>query len=369
MFFYINIIISIIGLIIATYTDLKERIVPNKLNFSLAIIGLLIHLIWSIYSNSIYPIAISIIGLCFGFFFAWILWKIGVFAGGDVKLFMGLGALNPFTPALLNIGLFTNISIPIFPITLFLYSLIGFLPYGLFVIITKLFKKKKEREIIFAELKENSIKGIHVALFVAFIHLIFLTYLNFLGPIIEIITLILFGIILHKLGDKRNIVEFLFLIAAIIINGALYIQLFLATAVVIIFLYGTLKLLLSSRILLSSEVKISDLEEGMIPGFSLIKKGKKVVEVEGLSLKKIINYTIKGKANKIISEDNEIVSANKARGLTKEEIKELKKLNKKKLIKDKIKIKESMPFVPTMLISYILCLILGDFLILILMGL
>lgn len=369
MFFYISIIISLIGLVIATYTDLKERIVPNKLNFSLAIIGLLLYSAWSIYEQSFYPIALSILGLCFGFFFGWILWKLGVFAGGDVKLFMGLGALNPFTPALISSGLLTNLSVPVFPITLFLYSLIGFFPYGLFVIIKKLLEKEKQRKIIFEDFKKNSISGVHAALLIAFIHLIFLIYFPQINILIQIIVIIIAGLLLQKIGEKKNIIEFGILIIGVYTDAFLFIQLFLASAIIILFLYGLLKLFLSSRILLNEEVKISELEEGMIPQNSLIKKGNKVIEVEGISIKKIINYTLKGKSTQILSEKNEIISANKARGLTDEEIAELKKLYKKGLIKNKLRIKESMPFVPTILISYILCLILGDFLIILMVSL
>jgi prepilin signal peptidase PulO-like enzyme (type II secretory pathway) len=55
-----------------------------------------------------------------------------------------------------------------------------------------------------------------------------------------------------------------------------------------------------------------------------------------------------------------IVSATKARGFTEEELEELRKLAKKGLIGKRISVKESMPFVPTMLLGYGFCLLLGD---------
>lgn len=370
MFFYISIIISIIGLLIATYTDLKERIVPNKLNFSLAIIGLILYGTQSILIFDITPFLLSVIGLIFGFVFGWILWKLGVFAGGDVKLFMGLGALNPFTPALINTGLLTNSSIPIFPITLFAYSLIGFLPYGLFVILSKAIKKKKERKIILSELKKKIISGIRISISLAFIYTLFITFFPQTHFIFQLIAILITGLIIHRLSEKiRNTLEFIILILGILTDAFVFLQSFLAISIMMTFLFGTLKLLLSSRILLCEEIRISDLKEGMIPQKSLIKKGKKIIEIDGLSTKKIFSYILSGKAKDIISEKNEIISANKARGVTNEEIKILKKLAKEKLIKNKMMIKDSMPFVPAMLISYILCLILGDFLILFLGGL
>ena len=62
----------------------------------------------------------------------------------------------------------------------------------------------------------------------------------------------------------------------------------------------------------------------------------------------------------MLAPKKEIVSARKARGLTDEEIKEVKKLAAKGLIPKKLLIKESMPFVPTMLLGYLLCIAIGD---------
>jgi len=306
----------------------------------------------------------------FGFFFGWVLWKLGVFAGGDVKLFMGLGALNPFTPALLKIGLLTNLSLPIFPITLFLYSLVAFLPYAIFIIILKLFQKEKERKIIFKELKESSISGIIFAILISFIHITFLIFFSWISIIIPFLVLILIGALFQKLNKKiKTILSIIILIVGFLLNPILFSQTFLASAASILILYGIIKLLLSSRILLVETIKIKDLEEGMIPQKSLVKVGKKIIETDGLSINKLIKYSLNGKIAEVLNEKNQIISANKARGLTIEEIKILKTLSAKKLIKSTIHIKDSMPFVPTMLLSYILCLLIGDFLIILLVNL
>jgi len=70
----------------------------------------------------------------------------------------------------------------------------------------------------------------------------------------------------------------------------------------------------------------------------------------------------------MLAPKNEIISAIKARGLNDEELKFIKQLAKKGLIPKKMLIKESMPFVPTMLLGYILCLILGDIIFIMLGG-
>ncbi|MFA5931222.1 MAG: prepilin peptidase [archaeon] len=366
IFFYTTILVSIIGLITATYTDLKARIVPNTLNYGLTITGLLIFAIQSYFESSPLPFLYSLFGMCFGFFFGWILWKMGVFAGGDVKLFMGLGALNPFTPALLKIGLLSSANIPFFPITLFIYSLIAFLPYGLFVITMKIANNKKFQKELYEEMKPKILAAIHASIFASAAFVL----LNFLGinPLLTILIVIIWGI----LKNKKKYITIISLIIALILNLNLLIQALSATVFLSVIVYTIIKLLFSTKRVLSSEIKVKKLEEGMIPSTSLYFKGKKVLEEKNLDFA-LIMKCVKEKNSKplfdLLAPKKEIISARKARGLTEEELKEIKKLAQKGLIPKKIRIKESMPFVPTMLLGYILCLILGDFTLMIFMGL
>lgn len=358
MIFIITVITSIIGLVIATHTDLKERIVPNKLNFGLAIIGIIIYTTQSIIEISFLPIFYSIFGLCFGFFFGWILWKLGVFAGGDVKLFMALGALNPFTPAIIKIGLLTNHNLPIFPISLFVYSLIAFLPYGIIIIIGKLIKNNKIRKKIFKEIKEKSIIATHTSFFVAGIYLIttIITKNYFLSTIIIFLSIIIWGF----LKNKKKYLTYIVIFIGLLINYLLFIEYLIILIIILVFFYGLIRIMFSMKPLLSKKILVEKLEEGMIPNKTLIWKGKKVVEKEKISLKEIIKKMLNGEK---IAQEKEIISSIKARGLTNKEILIVKKLAKKRLIPKTIYIKDSIPFVPTILLGYILSLILGDFII------
>lgn len=361
MIYYLTIIVSIIGLIIATYTDLKERIVTNKLNFTLAGIGLILYGIIAIMENNPSIFLMSILGLIYGFVFGWILWKLGIFAGGDVKLFMALGALNPLTPALIKTGILVTSNIPLFPLTLFVYSLISFLPYGFLVVIQKLSKNKEFRKKLWIETKQRIAAGILLSVFSGAIY----TILN----ATNITTILILPIIIvWGIRKERNILTIGATFAAIIISPINFIQNILATLIIVVFVYGIIKLMISLRPLLISEIKISKLEEGMIPAKTLVWEGKKIVEIEPFSFKSIFAKAKQGKTTELLKPRKEIISAMKARGLTDEEIKEVKKLAKRGLIENKMQIKESMPFVPTMLLGYILCLIIGDALIMMLLG-
>jgi len=364
-FFYAAIAISVLGLIIATYTDLKERIVPNKLNYGLAIIGLLLFAIQSIVQNDITPFLLSLFGLAFGFGFGWVLWKIGVFAGGDVKLFMGLGALNPFTPALLSVSPFIASKFPLFPIELFIYSLITFLPYGIAVLAFKLAKNKPFQKELYKEMKPIVISAIHTCLFASAAY-VFLAKVPFTYFVI-ILILLIWG----AFKQNKKYITLIALIAATIANFFLLAQAIIAASIISVFLYSILKLLLSTKKLLSKEIAVKDLTEGMIPAVTLAWKGKKVIEIKPLALKEIIQ-AIKSQNTKILFESlspkKEIISSRKARGFTDEELVIIKKLAKNGLIGKKMLIKDSMPFVPTMFLGYLLCLIIGDAVLIMFLG-
>ena len=168
-------------------------------------------------------------------------------------------------------------------------------------------------------------------------------------------TLIIFGII----PKHKKIIGAIIAITGIIISPTGILQKTTTTFVFIVFIYGTIKLMLSLRPLLETTVKIKDLKEGMIPTKTLYyEKGK--VKEHNFTIKGIFEEAKKNKLN-ALKPKNIIISSTKARGLIESEIKELKKLLKAKKIGETINIKDSMPFVPTMLIGYILCIILGDF--------
>ena len=368
MFVYIAIIVSIIGLLIATYTDLRERIVPNKLNYSLAIIGLIIFGISALVLNEPSLFLYSFIGMCWGFFFGWILWKIGIFAGGDVKLFMGLGALNPLTPGLLNWGIFDTGPLFSFPIMLFIYSLIAFFPYGMIFVLYKLTKNKKFRKSVLADMKQKTIAGAHAAFFIAGTYVILSNVIpiNFIWALIIIEFIIIFA--WGRIGKNKIFITPIAFVGGAYLDLILTINSLVGLLFMIVVIYGIIKLMFALRPLLSSEINIDKIEEGMIPANSLAWKGKKVVEVQPLSISRIIKYVKEQRIDKIFEKKKLIVSATKARGFNDEEMEEIKKLAKKGLIPKKIRIKESMPFVPTMLIGYLLAIIFGDFLWFLFMG-
>ena len=85
--------IALIYLLIASYTDIKTREVPDWLNFSLVPLALGVRLIYSLTINEYSIIIEGLVGFAAFFALALVMFYTGQWGGGDSKLLMGLGAL------------------------------------------------------------------------------------------------------------------------------------------------------------------------------------------------------------------------------------------------------------------------------------
>lgn len=94
---YVFIAIAIAGTAIGTYTDIRTRLVPDWTSYFMLAAGLGGHAILSLLSNSFWPILYSAIGA--GAFFAvgYLLYRVGIWGGGDAKLLPALGALLAYS--------------------------------------------------------------------------------------------------------------------------------------------------------------------------------------------------------------------------------------------------------------------------------
>ncbi len=94
---YLLAIIAIAGTAIGTYTDIKTRLVPDWTSYFMLAAGLGGNAILSLLSNSFWPILYSAAGA--GAFFAagYLLYRVGVWGGGDAKLLPALGSLLAYS--------------------------------------------------------------------------------------------------------------------------------------------------------------------------------------------------------------------------------------------------------------------------------
>ncbi len=357
--------ISIAGLAYGTYTDFKERMISNWITYGMVVIGITGYAVISFLAND-WLILAGVIGVtAITFAAAYGLYRMGVWAGGDVKLFAGLAALNPVNPAILSrLGMislpaFAPISIPIFPLTLFIFSLFAMLPYGAILAGTRLLKNKTEKKKFKQDFKKRLIEIIELAA----LAIGFGSVLTFFG-ITPWLTLPLLFVSAFVPGKPRAALAGIVLIGALWINAGTAAEEF---AILFCFLLGTwllLKLYSLSKILMRKPIKIENLEEGMISGQTIVQNGKKVEIVEEMGMKKLIKYFTSNRFGKAIKtmqpKGKEIISSKSAAGITEKQISKLKELAKKGKIPDRLLVKESAPFVPAVLIAYIALNIVGD---------
>ncbi len=116
--------IGLIWIVFATVQDLKKREIANWLNFSLIIFALGFRFFYCLFSEMNFGFFYQgLIGLGIFFILGNLLYYGRVFAGGDAKLFMALGAVLPFSKSL-----FANLNV--FVLFFFAFLIIGAL-YGL----------------------------------------------------------------------------------------------------------------------------------------------------------------------------------------------------------------------------------------------
>lgn len=162
--YIIPIAIVFITLILASYFDLKYGIIPNSLTIFLLIIGIAINSCFSILFHDIIFISSSIISMIFTFLLSYLLWKIKLWGGGDVKIITAIASSIPFQPNII-IFKFFNLTLPSIAKYPFSISIIfnSILISFVFLVIYSIFKNRHIFNInrIFSIFKKNDINLIN----------------------------------------------------------------------------------------------------------------------------------------------------------------------------------------------------------------
>lgn len=307
--------LSFVFLAAASFTDLRQRIVPNWLNCAAIVVGLVLHFYESVDSG-----LTAVVATVGTFLAAYLLYRLGFWAGGDVKLFTAIAALNPinyaFIAGYLPIVPIVQLKLPVFPLTVFVFTLFAILPYALFTIFTKISQNKKAKD-------ELSKDKLFIFALVATIGLFVAAFFwkAFPQPLL-ILPLALLLYVLFK-----------------------------------IYLIGI-------KHVLVKEIPFSQLEEGMISSETIWLENGKVKRREALNLATVFAQLKAGNFGAIFQpfrpSPNTIVDQS-AEGVIDEQIAQLKKLAKQKKLQPRLKVKESMALVPAVFIGYLLAQALGDF--------
>jgi len=149
--------LAISAAIVASYTDLKSRIIPDKLTYPLILFGVFFHLVVGVVKSDMALALSGLVGTALSFGIGYLLWLAGGWAGGDVKLFAAFGALIPSYSSSLLPAPYSGYLL--FPLTIFFNSLIIvalILPF--YVVLCKLRGRGVfYRSVRITELKEGAI--------------------------------------------------------------------------------------------------------------------------------------------------------------------------------------------------------------------
>lgn len=371
----ITIIIAVVACVYASYSDLKEGVIRNKLTFPLIAIGIVLNAIYVFTSTAsifLFIECVVVTGVIFAL--GYIFWKMGAWAGGDVKLFTALAALLPFYaiplyPSLVNyqiLGLqFPAEAIYPFPFTLIINSILSILPFLLIYAFYIVIKNKPHLMGELASPIKDYKKNIVLTLVVT--SAVTLTYtltkqLDIQIIILSLILIYLLSLIISKIPNRiKAVIISIVTVYALITNFKITL-----TGIVLIFISITVleivkKLLTSvSREALQDNYKMSELKEGMIPAYSIFEKDNKVYVDDQSFLTRVRNALKTGDVSLINPPKGKLLVSSMAAGLTEKDINLLKELKNKNKIVDVFRIKKGVPFAPSILIGLLISLFIGD---------
>jgi len=359
---------TLLFLVLATLSDLKERVVSNRLNYAMLALGIALHALWAFLEGDWLILGWALACVAATFIASFVLWRLGVWAGGDVKLFTALAALVPLNPAFLPQilgyaqGIFSPLSLPVFPLEIFIFSIFSMFPIGVLVSVRGILKRKALKERVLKDLKAIFWNALFFAFAIAGLEAL----LSFYGINLwlAIVPLAILGFVPSK---ARAVVSVLLFIIGFFVSGAFSLLANFAISLVSLFAVSAfLKLFFVSRNeVLVVQKKISKLAEGDIVAESFIEsKNGKVLRSKGLGLRETFKYlktsNLAGLLKALRPEGRIIADRHSAAGVSLEELKELGLLVKRKRLEDRVLVKLSTPFVPGVLCAFLLLAFLSD---------
>jgi len=354
--------LALIAVCVANYTDLKERIIPNKLTFPLIGIGVAFYVLLGLYQRNFLTFISGALGAVIAFAIGYILWLTGGWAGGDVKLFAALGALLP------GIGqTFKPTYAPPYPLllTILFNSIIAIAPILFAYIAISCARKPGIGGKIIAPLRGSARRYLEapwVLIGCSTLGLEIASRLDFGWPLRLLLVAVLV-IVFYRVPFEARVP-----IAAAITFYGLYLDplIILEAFVIILLLLPGLRLLASAvsvanREVLQEKVRITELKEGMIPAETIYEKGGKIGRYSGPSYGKLFKQALR-RPSKFLRPKWDRVLADPlvAAGVTRGQVRALRQLVQRGKLKNSIRIKKGMPFAPAFGLGVFITVFFGD---------
>lgn len=366
----ITTIIAIAACLYASYSDLKKGIIPNKLTFPLIAIGLTLNGIYAFMLGEIWIIIICAVVTGVIFALGYLFWKMGAWAGGDVKLFTALAALIPFNPALVSYQIF-QVPFPVeglypFPLTVIINSILSILP---FLLIYVFYVVARNKPYLMDELLspvKNYQKNIILTLVITSavnITIFISQQLRFQIIIISLLLIYLLSLLISKLPNRvKAVLVSVVTVAALFYDLKITLISIVVLFVSIIIIEIVRKLLTSvSKEALQDDIPLNKLKEGMIPAYNLYQRDNDEVFVDDKSFTDKLKKSFQNRDSSILTAPpGKRLIGTLAAGLTNDDIQLLKHLHQNDKITDTLRVKKGVPFAPSILIGLIISLFIGD---------
>lgn len=173
----LQIIFSLILISTGVIFDLKKGIIPDKITLFLIIFGFVTNGLLSLITHNIKFILSSIISSVITYSICYLIWKLKIWGGGDVKLLTGISAVTPFAVEIPILNIYPQLSIYPFSFTVIINSILISFPFLVMLIFYLNMKNK-----IFSKNEELAINLINYRNFLLFIK----THFNKIIPIPEL---------------------------------------------------------------------------------------------------------------------------------------------------------------------------------------
>ncbi len=372
IFNYIPLIAAIIAVLAcsyASYSDMKRGIIPNKLTLPLIGLGLVLNLIYSVLVGNLLLIVSAAIITVVIFALGYLFWKMGAWAGGDVKLFTSLAALLAVYPPVINYNLLNNL-MPVyatypFPFTLIINSILSMLPFLLIYVIYIGFRYKpnvlKELAAPVKDYRKNIVIALSVSSAV-YLAVLISFYLSVHSILIYIILIFILSMVISRLPRLiKAVFVSIILILALIQNLQVTVYGIVAVFVMVTVINIVKKLLTTAnKEALQDDYKVDQLKEGMIPAYNLYQNGDEVYYDDKSFYQKMKEAVKTADLSPIGAPRGKLLVSTMAAGLKDEDIKLLKDLSQEHDSLNTFKVKKGVPFAPSILIGLLISLFIGD---------
>jgi len=354
--------LALLAVCVANYTDLKERIIPNKLTFPLIVAGVVFYVLLGFYRWDFWTLIAGALGAALAFAIGYAMWLTGGWAGGDVKLFTALGALLP--------GIGKSFEPPHtapYPLllTILFNSVIAVAPVLFAYIAISCARKPGIGGKIIAPLRESARRYLEapwVLIGCSTLGLEITSRLDFGWPLRLLLVAVLV-VVLYRVPFKARMP-----IAAALTFYGFYLDWLIAIKafVIILLLLPSLRLLASAvsvanREVLQEKVRITELKEGMIPAETIYDKGGRIGRYRAPGYGKLLKLALRYPSKLVRPKwDRVLADPRVAAGVTRGQVRALRQLVHRGKLEDSIRIKKGMPFAPAFGLGVLITVFFGD---------